>query len=69
MRKAIKITEYLWLFVAGASLYEIFRLWGNVEAAKMYYLTLPVGIFMFFFRRRFRKKMEKRQEEKLKNQE
>tara|TARA_R110002072_G_scaffold143053_5_gene288987 strand:+ start:1783 stop:1992 length:210 start_codon:yes stop_codon:yes gene_type:complete len=69
MRKAIKIVEYMWLFVIAASLFEIIRLWGVEDAPKLFYLSFFVGIFMYFFRRRTRLKMEERQKEKLKNQE
>ncbi len=69
MRKAIKIVEYMWLFVIAASLYEIIRLWNVEGGTNLFYLSLSVGVFMYFFRRKTRLKMEQRQEEKLKNQE
>lgn len=69
MRKAIKIVEFAWLFVAAASIYEIIRLWEVEDATIMYYFSLPVAIFMYFFRRKTRLQMEARHQEKLKNQE
>lgn len=69
MRKAIKIVEFAWLFVAAASIYEIIRLWGVEDATIMYYFSLPVAIFMYFFRRKTRLQMEQRHQENLKNQE
>ena len=62
MKRIIRIVEFAWIFVAAASIYEIVRLWGT-GAGKFYYITLPIAIFMFFFRRWQRLKMEKREQQ------
>mgnify|MGYP000510062278 CR=1 FL=1 len=61
MVKILKYTEYLYLVVAGASIYKIATLWS--EAPKETYIFIffaVVSIAMFLFRRKYRKRFEQR---------
>ncbi len=57
-----KIIQYVYLFIAVFFIYETVRLW-NVEREKAYMLlffsVLAVG--MYFFKKRFIKKMDNKQ--------
>ena len=61
MIKILKYTEYLYLVVAIASIYKILTLWPvNPKDTYISILFAVVSIAMFFFRRRYRKRFEKR---------
>tara|TARA_R110002050_G_scaffold204522_4_gene340101 strand:+ start:4084 stop:4287 length:204 start_codon:yes stop_codon:yes gene_type:complete len=63
MTKILKYTEYLYVIVAFIALYRVFADW-NVDR-RMAYIFLfftVVSIGMFLFRRSYRKKFEKRQQ-------
>lgn len=61
MIKILKYTEYLYLVVAVASIYKIATLWSvNPKDTYIFIFFAVVSIAMFFFRRRYRKRFEKR---------
>ena len=61
MIKILKYTEYLYLVVAIASIYKIVTLWPvNPQDTYIFIFFAVVSIAMFFFRRRYRKRFEKR---------
>ncbi|KDN54800.1 hypothetical protein [Flavobacterium seoulense] len=56
-----KYTPYVYLLLAGFFIYEAVVKWNDPEATPMLSLLMAgLGIFMFFFRRRFVKKMQDR---------
>jgi len=57
--KFFKYFEYAYLFIAAFFLFEAFRIW-NVERSRAYLFLffVVIAIFMFFFKRRFRQKLE-----------
>lgn len=63
MMKILKYTEYLYLFVAIASIYKIITLWESGENLYLFIFFAVISIGMFFFRRIYRKKFEKRQKD------
>ncbi|MRI01782.1 hypothetical protein GH721_14665 [Kriegella sp. EG-1] len=64
MIKILKYTEYLYLIVAFFSLYRIFTDW-NVDRnnAYLFIFFAIVSAGMFVFRRNYRLKFEKRQQD------
>ena len=62
MIKILRYTEYLYLAVALISIYKIATLW-NVDREETYIFIFfaVVSVAMFFFRRRYRKRFEKRE--------
>lgn len=64
MIKILRYTEFLYLAVAGFSLYRIYTDW-NVDRQNAYLFVFfaIVSIAMFFFRRNYRKKFEQRQQD------
>jgi hypothetical protein len=61
MMKFFKYFEYAYLFIAAFFLFETVRIW-NVERSRAYLFLffVVIAIFMFFFKRRFRRKYEER---------
>jgi len=61
MSKYFKYFEYAYLIIAAFFLFESFRIW-NTERSRDYLFIFFVfiSIFMFFFKRRFRRKIEER---------
>lgn len=60
MMKMIKIVEVAWIIVAVISGLELIKLWGSGDVKFWYFLGfMLVAIFMFFFRRKQRKRMER----------
>lgn len=56
-----KVVEYLYLVMAVFFAYEAINNWSeNPNRAYLFLAFVVVSIFMFFFRRNFRKKMEER---------
>ncbi len=57
--KFFKYFEYAYLFIAAFFLFETFRIW-NIERNRAYLFLffVVIAIFMFFFKRRFRRKLE-----------
>jgi hypothetical protein len=61
MIKILRYTEYLYLAVAVISLYKIGQLWeADRNQAYIFLFFAVVSIAMFFFRRNYRKRFEKR---------
>ncbi|HLV93163.1 MAG TPA: hypothetical protein VKX34_08585 [Aequorivita sp.] len=61
--KIYKLFEYFYLIVAVFFSYETINNWTeNRDRAYLYLFFVAIAIFMFFFRRKFRKKMEDRSE-------
>lgn len=59
MNRVSKIFEFGYLIVAVVFLVETFLNWNDKrESAYMMLLFAVLAIFMYFFRKRFRKKME-----------
>ncbi|MCC4213510.1 hypothetical protein [Leeuwenhoekiella parthenopeia] len=61
MSKYFKYFEYAYLFFAALFLYEAARTWTE-EPSKAYFFLffVVVAVGMYFFKRRFRKKYEQR---------
>ncbi|WP_291867082.1 hypothetical protein [Maribacter sp.] len=64
MIKILRYTEYLYLLVCIFSVYRIFTDW-NVDrnGAYLFIFFAIVSIGMFFFRRNYRQKFEKRKQD------
>ncbi len=61
MTKIYKIFEYIYLVIAAFFTYETINIWAEDRTkAYLFLFFVVLAIFMFFFRRNFRKKMEKR---------
>ncbi len=62
--KILKYTEYVYLFVAVASIYKIITLW-SIDPSETYLFMFfaVVSLAMFFFRRKYRKRFAKRASE------
>jgi L-asparagine transporter-like permease len=61
MIKILRYTEYLYLAVFVFSLYRIYTDWNiDRQGAYLFVFFAVVSIGMFFFRRNYRKKFEKR---------
>lgn len=56
-----KFFEWVYLIVAILSIIEVYNKWNTDRGkAQLFIFFAAIGIGMFFFRRHFRKKMEKR---------
>ena len=63
MIKFLRYTEYLYLAVALISLYKIGQLWNmDRNQAYIFVFFAVVSIAMFFFRRNYRRRFEKRRD-------
>lgn len=64
-RKIAIIFEYFYLLIAVFFTYEAINNWNSEDNSKsyMFLFFVVIAIFMFFFRRSFRKKVEKRSQE------
>ncbi len=64
MNKTVyKIFEYAYLVMFFLSLIAVITNWNtNFDRAKLFIFFGVVALFMFFFKRNFRKKLEKRQQ-------
>ncbi len=60
MRKTWRIFEYGYLIVAIVFIVETVLNWNSKERAYMFLGFAVLAVFMFFFKRRFRKRIEKR---------
>ena len=59
--KYLKYTPYLYLIIGAVFLYDGFAKWNDAKADPKVSLFIGfLAIFMFFFRRRFAKKLEDR---------
>ena len=60
--KILRVSEFMYLGISALSLVELIRGWGSFDANfAIYSIFLLVGIFMFYFRRRTRLRLEARQ--------
>lgn len=65
MIKILRYTEYLYLAVAIVSVYKIATLWNvNREKTYLFIFFALVSLGMFFFRRNYRKRFERRKNNK-----
>jgi len=63
MTKILKYTEYLYVLVAFIALYRAFADWNvDRQMAYIFIFFTVVSVGMFLFRRSYRKKFEKRQQ-------
>jgi len=61
--KIYRIFEYAYLAMAAFSIYLVITNWeSNRNRAYLFAFFTVVAIFMFFFKRNFRKKIEERNE-------
>ncbi|MBZ9632173.1 hypothetical protein LB465_15425 [Salegentibacter sp. LM13S] len=61
MSKYYKYFEYAYLFIAAFFLYESIRIWNTERSgAYLFIFFVVISILMFFFKRRFRRKIEER---------
>lgn len=59
-----KIIEFGYLIIAAFFVYQSFAIWtAEPGKAYLYALFAIVALFMFFFKRNFRKKFEKRKDQ------
>ncbi len=64
MLRMLKVVEITWIVMAVISAFEVVNLWNQPGDKKWYFLGFMVfAIFMFFFRRRYRLRYEKRKKE------
>lgn len=59
MNRVGRVFEMGYLIVAVIFGYEAFLIWGE-QKAYVYLILMALAVFMFFFRRKFRKKREDR---------
>ena len=63
MIKILRYTEYLYAIVAIFSFYRIFTDWNtDRDSAYLFLFFAVISVGMFLFRRNYRKKFEKRQQ-------
>ncbi|CAL67924.1 hypothetical protein [Christiangramia forsetii] len=61
MSKFFRYFEYAYLLFAAFFLFEAFRIWSTERnRAYLFLFFVCIAIFMFFFKRRFRRKYEDR---------
>ncbi|MGC1515433.1 MAG: hypothetical protein WA810_07635 [Maribacter sp.] len=64
MIKILRYTEYLYAIVAIFSFYRIFTDWNtDRDSAYLFLFFAVISVGMFLFRRNYRKKFEKRQQD------
>ncbi|WP_417885145.1 hypothetical protein [Zunongwangia sp.] len=61
MSKYFRYFEYAYLIIAVVFIYETFAVWSTQRPrAYLFLFMAALAIFMYFFKRRFRKKIEQR---------
>nr|WP_026914556.1 hypothetical protein [Christiangramia portivictoriae] len=61
MSKFFKYFEYAYLMFAAFFLFEAVRIWNDErQRAYVFLFFVAIAIFMFFFKRRFRRRYEER---------
>lgn len=61
VNKISRVIEYLYLVMAVFFAYETLTIWNEDRGqAYLFMAFVVIAIFMFFFRRKFRKRMEER---------
>ena len=69
MLKMLRVVEIAWIVMAVLSIVQVASMWQQPGNEKWYFLAFAgFAVFMFFFRRRYRLRYEKRQLEKEQNQ-
>ena len=63
MRRYFKIVEYGYLLIALFLTEETIRTWGDNSKSFLYIALALMALFMFFFRRWYRKKHERENED------
>ncbi|TXK71584.1 hypothetical protein FT993_09285 [Mesonia sp. HuA40] len=64
MNKVYRYFEYAYLVIAAFFTYETIMLWNKDRSqAYLFSFFVILAIFMFFFKRRFRKRIEKRNQQ------
>lgn len=63
MMKILRYTEVLYLVVAILASYKVYTLWSANEDFYLFAFFAVISIGMFFFRRHYRKKFEKRKQD------
>lgn len=59
MMKFFKYFEYAYLIIAAFFAFESYRIWSSDRGrAYIFIFFVALAIFMYFFKRRFRKKIE-----------
>lgn len=58
--KLLQFFQYVYLFFAVMFIYDAFSNWGDGNRPFISLLLAALAIFMFFFRRNFRKKFDDR---------
>lgn len=62
--KFFKFVEYAYILVAAFFVEEAIRTWSvDSSRAYLYLFFAGIAVFMFFFKRNFRKRMEQRNQE------
>jgi len=61
MSKFFKYFEYAYLLFAAFFIFEAVRIWNDQrERSYIFLFFVAIAIFMFFFKRRFRRRYEER---------
>ena len=68
MIRLLKVFEFVWIGVSVLSVLKVIDLWGTQdETERNLFWSFAgfsvLGVFMFFFRRRMRRKMEARKQD------
>jgi uncharacterized membrane protein YuzA (DUF378 family) len=68
MIRILRVFEFVWIGISILSIFKVFYLWGTEDSTEKQLLYIfmgfaVLGVFMFFFRRRMRLKMEKRKKD------
>ncbi|ADY28630.1 MULTISPECIES: hypothetical protein [Cellulophaga] len=63
MMKILRYTEVLYLVVAILATYKMYTLWRANEDYFLFAFFAVISVGMFFFRRHYRKKFEKRKQD------
>ncbi len=68
MIRLLKVFEFVWIGVSVLSVLKVIDLWGTQDETECTLFWIfagfsVLGVFMFFFRRRMRRKMEARKQD------
>ncbi|CAI8248407.1 MAG: Uncharacterised protein [Flavobacteriia bacterium] len=68
MIRLLKVFEFVWIGVSVLSVLKVIDLWGSQDETERTLFWIfagfsVLGVFMFFFRRRMRRKMEARKQD------
>ncbi len=63
--KLFQFVEYIYIVMAGMSVYMVITKWDTErDQAYLFIFFFVLAVFMFFFRRKFRKKIEQRNQDR-----